>query len=331
MPNDKERGLENRGTTPPKPRQPAKCKQRSIAVTDDYADFEALVENWISKCVSSRTNNIHRERPLVRGNKSLKAVWLAGSGKRPVDEGKSKPKTRTVLVDAHYQWFRTSEHPFWGVEEILFTTTDAPIPHIPQDGFMDEAPELVTAAAPDTSSKAHASTLLGRLDSWKRMELDLQAEPAWVERIDCVLKRLKRLGTDFDDRYVRGEDLSKITSEMPASSSDFAKMGFMSRVSSNILTIFFRRIDNVEPPDPNMTVDQKVQQLLEDPDGTRSANKQIADDLKTLDAAILRGTRRIQEGKNMGGTGYNTVWNWIADGLKDSSSLYYCYKNMFQQ
>jgi hypothetical protein len=45
------------------------------SVPSTYHEFEALIEDVVSTCVYSRTNDAHRERGLVRGNASLRALW----------------------------------------------------------------------------------------------------------------------------------------------------------------------------------------------------------------------------------------------------------------
>ena len=102
--NDEVRGISRRQTPLREiniaERQPERCKQRTLRVTNTIQQFEELTMEWIATCVASRTkagphgDSIHRERRLVPGNESLRNVWFFAK----------KSGLEMVTVIANYEW-----------------------------------------------------------------------------------------------------------------------------------------------------------------------------------------------------------------------------------
>src|SRR5512141_1029306 len=111
-------------TTAWPPRLVARCYELSLTVPGSYSELEATVERWIATCVQSRSPAgapAHRERELVRGNPTLRAVW----------EKVKDARGKKVTIKADWVWGRFRE------EAVKFSTPTA---------FYDFPPEDVTIA-----------------------------------------------------------------------------------------------------------------------------------------------------------------------------------------
>lgn len=86
-------------------------------VPTSYAAFERAVIDWMAGCVTSRTDSVHRERILVRGNRSLIQLWRA-----------LIPGQTQVRIVPTYVWGR------YRVQRVLFSSPDVrPVRPSPED------------------------------------------------------------------------------------------------------------------------------------------------------------------------------------------------------
>jgi hypothetical protein len=174
--------LSEPGTAVPwPPRLVARCYELRLVVPGTYEELEAAVERWIATCVQSRTivggAPAHRERVLVRGNPTLRAVW------ERIRDGKGK----TLSIRAEYVWGRNRE------EAIRFSAPTAVFTFPPED---------VTVGPADTVDRI-VKRALEVLPDAGRLGVPLSSHQ--VSRIRCWLQMLRNTGTD--DRFLTGQSM----------------------------------------------------------------------------------------------------------------------------
>jgi hypothetical protein len=198
-------GLSLVGTASPAPAQKSatppklatRCYAQDMAVPATYAELETLATRWMGTCVAAG-----RERKLVSGSASLRAVWgkvehLAGSGK-------------SARVTADFGWKDLGGS--WGVERVTFATSverPAASPAMPPSPSASPPPRsLPPTLLPDEALPASLEPELRVALVRVRAAIDQVAGTSPIlskdqaHRLRCQLTKLADPKTD--DRQVSG-------------------------------------------------------------------------------------------------------------------------------
>jgi hypothetical protein len=262
-PTDEERGTSarSRGVTTAPPRLKASCRKRRLAVPNSYAAFERLVEKWISRCVLSRTKRgdtekpFRRERELVRGNESLRAIWndlweIVPAGGRTVekqvmvtDEEGVHLETRTttipagphkkvdhVDIEASYRW-RTTKSGAHLVDGVTFVVSGPPLREEPEPAPEPEPPPPPPPTQADRRKR--------RKKQGNRVFRALKGkEGEWAKEMRCVARKMAQ-DPEADDRFISVKKLvnerEHITHDFPKGPADLER--FVVRVSDRVRVI----------------------------------------------------------------------------------------------
>lgn len=161
-------------TSPPPQGLVKRCRRTDIEVPGTYFEFEGLVREWMSTCVSSG-----RAPELVDGDPSLAEVWSIVDGRTGLEVG-IKP------VYEPNSWYASDGRTCYGVAEVSF--------ELERQGDVSMGEPTITFGFSDQDVKDVSRRIAHALES-------TDEDPAVVRRLKCVASRMGANGKQFDDAY----------------------------------------------------------------------------------------------------------------------------------